>query len=87
MDMDVVFMPYVLEHVTKIEVCIGKDEDDLGSGEYFQVCSTTLDGVYRLLRNCDLLEMLSFPSQESKIQELEAILAELEDKNSQLFNS
>ena len=73
--------------MTKIEVCIGKDEDDLGSGEYFQVCSTTLDGVYRLLRTVIYRKCLAFllHSQELMIRELKAIIAGLEKQNSQLI--
>lgn len=59
-----------LEHVTKIEVCIGKDEDDLGSGEYFEVCSTTLDGIYRLLRNVIHRKCLAFLHQNRKYMSL-----------------
>ena len=53
-DLDVELMPYVLELVTKTEVCIRKDEDGPGRGEYYEVGSDNLDGVYRLVKNCQL---------------------------------
>mmetsp|Transcript_7545 Transcript_7545/g.17106 ORF Transcript_7545/g.17106 Transcript_7545/m.17106 type:complete len:248 (-) Transcript_7545:365-1108(-) len=75
--MDVNLMPNVLELVTKTEICVREDEDMLGSGEYHEVGSD-LDGVYRLLRNCHLPELFSFPSLETKARELEAKYAMLE---------
>ena len=77
MDMEVVLMPYVLELVTRTEVCVGGD-DGVGTGKYYTVCNGKLDGIYRLLRNCHLPELYGFPSTESKIREFSAKNAMLE---------
>lgn len=68
---DVVLMPKVLELVTKTEVCMLKDDGQIGSGKY-------LNCVYPLVRNCHIPELFSFPSPESKAEELEAKIAALE---------
>ena len=46
MDMEVVLMPYVLELVTRTEVCVGGD-DEVGTGTYYTVCSDKVDSIYR----------------------------------------
>ena len=77
MDIDAVLMPYVLELVTRTEVCVGGD-DGVGTGKYYTVCSDKLDSIYRLLRNCHPPELFSFPSTISKIREFSAKNALLE---------
>lgn len=67
-DMDVKLMPCVLELVTRTEELVGVDQ--FGRGKYYEVCSEHLDPIYRLVRNCHLPELFSFPSL--KIRKLEA---------------
>lgn len=83
---DAVLLPKVLELVTRMEVCLDQIcLDDLGSGRYCEAPSENIDGVYRLVRNYyHLGELFSFPSQESKVKDLEAKVAALEVDNAQV---
>jgi len=78
--MDVKLMPNILELVSKKETCCEKEEGLLGSGNYFEIYNDSLDGIYRIVRNCHVPELSSFPSPESKIQELERKNSDLESK-------
>ena len=71
-DIGVVFMPFILELVTRTErVCIMDDNN--GGDEFSEVaggkCKTVAKGdlgsVYHLIRNCHLPGLLCFPSFES----------------------
>lgn len=99
-DMNAKLMPYVLELVTKQEICVGRETkiictgveiDIIGSGIQYEVPGENLNGVYRLLRNCHLPEVFSFPShalthrEEAKIRQLEAEIISLKQKNVQLM--
>ena len=53
--MDVVLMPFVLELVTRTEIYVEKRKRDCDSREYYNVSSGNLDGIYRLVKNCQLL--------------------------------
>ena len=78
--MDVKLMPNILELVSKKETCCEKEEGLLGSGNYFEIYNDSLDGIYRIVRNYHVPELSSFPSTESKIQELERKNSDLESK-------
>ena len=58
-DMDVLLMPYALELITKKELPV---EIDYRVMRWDEVASDNLDGIYRIVRNCHLPELLSFPS-------------------------
>ena len=76
MDMSINLMPYVLvvELVTRMEVEVRVEKEEggqLGSGPCYEVGNENLDSIYRLVRNCQVLEMFNFPSPESKMHQQE----------------
>ena len=89
--MDVQLMPHVLELVTKIEGYFpGKDNDDDDESNdeneeiLYEACTKKIDDIYRLVRNCHVPELFSFPSPESRVRDLEAEIAALKVTNGQL---
>lgn len=77
--MDVALMPHVLELVTMSEECIVDKKDGRAEkGTYVTARNGHLDGIYRLVRNCHLPELFSFPSQEEEIERLREQNAALE---------
>lgn len=70
--------------MTKTEICVNAQEEILGSGDYYEVFNGNLDGVYRLMRNCHLPGLFSFPVPESKMRKLQDRNAELESKRQDL---
>ena len=76
---DIELMPLVLELVTMSDECIvDKKEGRLKKGTYVRASNGHLGSIYRLIRNCHLPELFSFPSPESKMEQLEAKIASLE---------
>ena len=86
-DMDVVLMPYVLAIVTRTEARVQdekkkkvRDQDE----KVYPLCRGNLNGIYHLVWSCHLPELFSFPSPESKMQELEARIVALERETTSL---
>lgn len=87
-------MPRILEFVTKREAVV-RDCDDCGNSTYDEGGSAVmhyeerpsdnLDGVYRLVRNCHIPEMFSFPSPEARMSALEAENKSLTENNERLM--
>lgn len=77
--MDVVLMPGVLELVTMSEECIvDKKKGRAKKGTYVTARNGHLGCIYRLVRNCHMPELFSFPSQQAQMEQLQAKNAELE---------
>ena len=69
-------MPYVLELVTKHELTL-----EWTSNNPVGVEGENLDGIYRIVRNCHLPELFSFPSRfKAGNNALKAQLATLKAK-------
>jgi hypothetical protein len=84
--MDVKLMPYVLELVTKIEGYFPEEDNDDGESNtenekiLYEACTKKINDIYRLVRNCHVPELFSFPSPESTMREHQSIVRELEAK-------
>ena len=78
-DIDVALMPYILGLVTMIEM----EENSWmhRSRKPRLVPSDNLIGLYRLLRNCHVPELLSFPSTESLLKQKDEKICQLEVVN------
>lgn len=77
--MNVVCMPNVLELVTMSEECITEEKKGRPKkGTYVSSRNGHLGSIYHLVKNCHLPELFSFPSPESKTNQLEVKIAMLE---------
>ena len=47
-------------------------------------CNSSLNGIYRIIRSCNLTEMMSFPSPEAALQQLKNENNQLKDENASL---
>ncbi|KAL7534939.1 hypothetical protein ACHAWF_004998 [Thalassiosira exigua] len=78
-ELDVKFMPNVLELVTMSEERMeSKREGRCDRGAYIAARNGHLGCVYRLVRNCHLPELFTFPSQRAEMKRLRTRNAELE---------
>merc|ERR1712194_177867 len=77
--MIVALMPNVLELLTMSEECIAETKEGRAKkGTYVTARNGHLGCIYRLVRNCHLPELFSFPSQEEQLERLRAKNAALE---------
>ncbi|KAL9190489.1 hypothetical protein ACHAXT_007700 [Thalassiosira profunda] len=76
-DFDVALMPHLLELVTRTE-------STLDGKKYVAQCDGNIASVHRLIKNCQTAALFSFHSQPTKMQQLEAEVAQLREKNDEL---
>ena len=85
LDMDVELMPNVLELVTMSKECITNEQEGrLKRDNYVSARNGHLGGIYRLIRNCHVHELFSFPSQQAIMEQQETRISELEKRIEQL---
>lgn len=85
LDMDVELMPSVLELVTMSKECITNEQEGrLKRDNYVSARNGHLGGIYRLIRNCHVQELFSFPSQQAIMEQQETRISELEKRVEQL---
>ncbi|KAL9189874.1 hypothetical protein ACHAXT_009549 [Thalassiosira profunda] len=81
-DINVRLFPRVLELVTRSEVVVGKKERDLGGGIYYEVYTgpiIRLANIYRIVRNCHIPELYTFPSPKVEVESLKSENAALKN--------
>lgn len=79
-EMDVVLMPYLLQLVTRTEI----EKRSLFQCTYCLSRIGNLNGIFRLLRNCHVPELFSFPSPESLLCQKNEQIKHLEVANADL---
>lgn len=85
LDMGVELMPNVLELVTMSKECITNEQEGrLKRDNYVSARNGHLGGIYRLIRNCHVHELFSFPSQQAIMEQQETRISELEKRIEQL---
>ena len=69
--MDIRLMTNVLELVTVSEERIVEEENGrFEKGAYASACNGNIGCIHRLIRNCHLLELFSFPSHQTQMHHL-----------------
>ena len=84
-DMDIELMPNILELVTMSEECLVQEKKGrLRKGAYVSARNGHLGSIYRIVRNCHIPELISFPSLEDQVQQLKDENAGLKEKMKKL---
>ena len=89
--MDVKLMPHVLELVTRDEISCqqsGSRFDQHTKRSWYTICyRDSIDGIYRIVRNCQLPSIFSFSSPDFLVKPLKAEIASLQREKAETLRA